>query len=533
MFEFSLLSSTPNGPVRHADLLKAGGAFHAKQTGAKPEGEPLEMFQLGDVRTELGSAFEEFSDVGVSGDRYLTILSRPVPRLIVFDLVEWRVACAIANPRDGAAAVSVTTHTDGRFVTQTNRDGGMHVYSCENGGQVLSGAYIDDEFIVMDRHGYFDGSDDAAAYVELTIPGLPGRHLLSQFIAALKRPGIATEVLNGTAPDKGPALEAPPVLRSSAGAIEAFSQSGLSYIQLYADGRALRRVDATSQSASLLISDEELSRHRSLSVVAVGGSGHASAPMTIVGKRTGQAQLGRIFVLAVGVDSYPNIENADLNFAVSDARRIAAAVEASPLYERGSSTILADAKADAAAIQSALDRIVAAAGPEDTIVISFAGHGVIDGGQLRLLLSGTSLDELGKTSLAFGVVADKLKGAKARVVLFLDVCHAGLSDRASVAANDDAVNRLTTSAGAGMVILSASKGRQESQERASADGGLFSVALDRVLTSERKQFDGDGNGAISLDELYRGVKALVVRDTAGRQTPWLTRNQTFGDFDLF
>jgi hypothetical protein len=95
------------------------------------------------------------------------------------------------------------------------------------------------------------------------------------------------------------------------------------------------------------------------------------------------------------------------------------------------------------------------------------------------------------------------------------------------------VNRLTTEAGAGMVVLSASKGRQFSLESRRANGGLFSVALERVLTRERKSFDSDGNGAISLDELYRGIKAVVVRETTGRLTPWLTRNQIFGDFDLF
>ena len=87
--------------------------------------------------------------------------------------------------------------------------------------------------------------------------------------------------------------------------------------------------------------------------------------------------------------------------------------------------------------------------------------------------------------------------------------------------------------GASMVVLSASKGRQFSEENGTAAGGLFTSAFDRIITSERKAFDVDGNGAISISELYRGLKATVVRESRGRQTPWLSRNLIVGDFDLF
>jgi hypothetical protein len=58
-------------------------------------------------------------------------------------------------------------------------------------------------------------------------------------------------------------------------------------------------------------------------------------------------------------------------------------------------------------------------------------------------------------------------------------------------------------------------------------------AIDTVLTKRRTAFDLDRNGAISVAELYRGLKSEVVRETAGRQTPWLSRNLMVGDFDIF
>jgi hypothetical protein len=47
--------------------------------------------------------------------------------------------------------------------------------------------------------------------------------------------------------------------------------------------------------------------------------------------------------------------------------------------------------------------------------------------------------------------------ARSRVIVILDACHSGLSDRIKISANDEAVSRLITSGGAAMIVLSASK----------------------------------------------------------------------------
>ena len=193
--------------------------------------------------------------------------------------------------------------------------------------------------------------------------------------------------------------------------------------------------------------------------------------------------------------------------------------------------MLVDQEASRSTVLARLGAMVESAGSEDTIVVSFAGHGLRDDDALRLVLSSTSLNDLGGTSLAFADVAVQLRRARARVLVLLDVCHAGVSDR--LATNDDAVSQLVTASGASMIVLSASKGRQLSEEDERSGGGRFSVAIDTVLTKRRAAFDLDRNGAISVAELYRGLKSEVVRETAGRQTPWLSRNLMVGDFDIF
>jgi hypothetical protein len=58
-------------------------------------------------------------------------------------------------------------------------------------------------------------------------------------------------------------------------------------------------------------------------------------------------------------------------------------------------------------------------------------------------------------------------------------------------------------------VLSASKGRQTSFEEQQASGGLFSVAFERIVLRDRASNDSDGNGIISISELYSALKASV------------------------
>jgi tetratricopeptide (TPR) repeat protein len=566
-FHFSLLTLDAAGKTRHLNLIKAANDAAAlpsphraeradaddsdQQYGkANVEGDgPYSQDSLGDFRTELAAAFGDPSVVTISGERYLTVLSKPVPRLFVFDLLEWRLVCGIANPIDGVDAVSTVVHASARHVSQINSDGAIHVYACPSGANVLNGAYVDDELVVMDRNGYFDGSDDATGYVEVSVPGLPGRHVLAQFARALKRPGIAAEVLAGQSLSP-PRIVAPPALHLAAAdkpngdvRLEAFSPSGLDQIQLFADGRLYQRSAASGNAHALSVTAAERAQLGLLTAIAVDKSGLVSAPVTVPRPAGERRAAGRLLVLSIGVDHYPRVapicgadgkQSCDLRFAVADARRVAAAVGKSRLYAGNSVNVLAGESAGSAAILSALDGMIATAGPGDTLVVSFAGHGLIDrNNALQLGLASTQLERLEETSLSFDAVSARLRESKARVVVLLDVCHAGLADRAFLATNDAAVSQLVTNSGASMVVLAASKGRQSSEETPQDKGGRFSTALEQILTRDRAAHDADGNGAISLSELYRGLKTSVVRASEGRQTPWLSRNLVVGDFDLF
>jgi hypothetical protein len=561
-FSFSLLERGKGGKLRHVSLIGLAndpegkrppatrGSDDADATDADEERDagPFTQFVLGDRRTALGSAFGEPSVASLSGNRYLAIMTKPVPRLIVLDLQTWRLACGTPYPVDGADAAAVVMHASGEHATQINSNGAIHVYACRSGENVLNGAYVDDELVVMDRNGYFDGSEDVAGYVEVAIAGLPGRHLLAQFARSLYRPGIAADALAGGALP-APKFGAPPAMRLAAGGkggdvrLEAFSPLGLEAVQIYADGRLFRRTAAEGANQSVPLTAAERRSFRSITAIAVDKAGLVSAPLALSGLARSDEARGRLFMLSVGVDRYPLVppvcgddqrQSCDLEFAVADANRVAAAVGRSRLYEGISSSALGDERASQPAILAEIDRIVAAAQPQDTVAMFFAGHGLIDdAGGLRLALASTQIDRIAETGLSFEAIAERLRLSKARVIMLLDVCHAGLAERASVATNDALVDRLVTRSGASMIVLSASKGRQFSEEAGDEQGGRFSVAIANVLARDRAIHDNDRNGAISIAELFKGVKSQVAAASAGRQTPWLSRNLIVGDFDAF
>ena len=117
-FRFTMLSRDANGGTRWINLIKAADGKQSDPSAEQMFSDPVEnsspfgQLQLGDFRDELGNAFGDMSLVTVSGDRYLLLLSKPLPRLMVFDLRDWRVVCRVPNPIDGADAVALMADAD-------------------------------------------------------------------------------------------------------------------------------------------------------------------------------------------------------------------------------------------------------------------------------------------------------------------------------------------------------------------------------------------------------------------------------------
>ncbi|MGH9776689.1 MAG: caspase family protein, partial [Candidatus Acidiferrales bacterium] len=148
-----------------------------------------------------------------------------------------------------------------------------------------------------------------------------------------------------------------------------------------------------------------------------------------------------------------------------------------------------------------------------------------------LATSATRKDDIPNTSLPWTELSDTLAKAHTRIAVFLDTCQSGAAGTDFFATNDASVSALLDRAPSGILIFSASKGREESEESPGQGGGVFTTAVIAALSDPKT--DHNHNGVIEASELYATVKRAVVEATEGRQTPWFARNDMVGDFVPF
>ncbi len=262
---------------------------------------------------------------------------------------------------------------------------------------------------------------------------------------------------------------------------------------------------------------------------------------------------GRVFVVALGVDNYVEAR-LRLNFAAGDAQLLGSRLAAIPgardvrllvvadsarpgsprLTKRATGDIFgllggaprapALARLKALGIDAAmLDR----AGPDDTVIISFSGHGWADPqGAFYLLPADASWpDETKQPELASLVSSADMSRELRRIdagemALIIDACHSA----ASVDARDFRAGPMGD-AGLGqlaydkqMRILAATQSDDVALESAKLGQGLLTFALaGEGITADGGLADENGDRAITLDEWLRyAMRRLPVlsRDPA-------------------
>ena len=425
-------------------------------------------------------------------------------------------------------------------VVQINTDGSFFVYDARDGDRVLEGRYVDDETIAWTPDLRFDASPEGANYVSLRFPGRRGQHTFQQFSRLIRKPGLVASVLARDYRDAPAIIATPPEIggeiRAEAGRIAGtVTTRGAAELRVYQDGLRTDTIPVAGGGAPLQLDVPRVAGARWASLVAVDDKGLMSLPVGRDLSAAGDA-LPVVHVLAVGVDRYDAEALDDLSFAARDSRTMfdALAARDGKSIALGRRANLVDAEATPQAVLARAEEIVAAGKEGETLVFSFAGHGLTGtDGRFYMATGGTDLGAIDKTALSWDALAAVLVKAKGRVVVFLDACHSGVAGTGLLATNDQAADGMLQGIPSGLVVFSASKGREFSEEAANLGGGVFTNAVADVIARDRARYDLDGNGAIEVSELYAGVKRQVSEHTEGRQVPWLARNEMVGDFALF
>lgn len=208
----------------------------------------------------------------------------------------------------------------------------------------------------------------------------------------------------------------------------------------------------------------------------------------------------------IGIDSYADIGISDLTGASRDA--IALWALFSDSLPDLDPALLVDKRATASAIRDALDATLGAAGPDDTVVLSFSGHGTHDH---RLVAHDTSLDDLGASAIPMQELADRFKASQARAVLcVLDCCFSGGAPARVL--EQSPIPRgvgfsLDALSGKGRVLIAASNVDEPAYELPTTRHGLLTGALLDAL----QRGDGPLGLAAVMDRVMELIRAEVSR----------------------
>ena len=250
-------------------------------------------------------------------------------------------------------------------------------------------------------------------------------------------------------------------------------------------------------------------------LTAVNETGDTSADVAVTHEGDGDLdKRGTLYILAIGVDKYPNLPGNDLRYSGADAKAFAEAMEkrAGALHERVVKRVLVNGAVPrdtptAANVLNALG-LLQQMRDIDTIMVFVAGHGINEGPNYRFLPT-DSARQAGGNFVPASVVPwyafqEAIEGAKGRRILFLDTCHAGNSYNQRLS-ND--------SYQANIIVYSAARWDQEALERSDLGHGLFTYAM--VEGIEGQAAKGDNAGRVTTLGLRDFLLARVA-EMAGK-----------------
>ncbi len=235
---------------------------------------------------------------------------------------------------------------------------------------------------------------------------------------------------------------------------------------------------------------------------------------------------GRSIGIFVGVNNF------DLKYAAEDAKRQAEIFGGTFNYETAvfSTDVTNDPskrtwKPTKSNLETQIPNILSTAGPSDTVIVSFSGHGVLDeDGAGYLVPQDASLDFLINGSLSLKWLRDQLRACRADTkLLLLDCCHAGaekgIGVRVRAAAVGELARRLRDESG--LQILASCRASQKSFELPQKGQGLFTHFLIEGLLHGADLPPQDRRITISELESYvsRHVTNYADRQLNVDQTP--------------
>jgi WD40 repeat protein len=306
-------------------------------------------------------------------------------------------------------------------------------------------------------------------------------------------------------------------------------------LKVLQDGRPL---PVTTTPAMTLNTEQTIAiplpqRDVQISLIAENQFG-ASTPATVQLRWTNPSSTikPKLYVLAVGVSQYDDTSIKSLNYADKDAKdfvnlwqhqggKLYREVTVNPLINVTRKEIL-----------KGLQWIEREVTQLDVGMVFFSGHGeTADNGRYYFLPRDAKADDLRTTAIPALEIQETVSRLAGKALFFIDSCHAGsvMGKKGNTTANLDQLANDLASAENGVVVFTASTGKQLSQEDAVWENGAFTEALIEGLSGKA---DTNQDGAIGINELNYYLTERVKKLTDGKQSPMTTMPKTIQDFPV-
>ncbi|MCE9589041.1 MAG: SUMF1/EgtB/PvdO family nonheme iron enzyme [Planctomycetes bacterium] len=237
------------------------------------------------------------------------------------------------------------------------------------------------------------------------------------------------------------------------------------------------------------------------------------------------------WALVIGASAYQDKRIPQLPACANDAKALAA-VLSDPgigMFPPDHVTLLVNDQVTRDKVVAALDDLGRHAGKDDLVLVFFSGHGATDEkGRAYWVMGNTQVDQLRATAVLEADVTELLSEIKTtRLVTLIDACYsratANLGQSKSLL---DLSKIYPEFKGDGRIAMTASKGDQLSVviRDAKSPGLGYSAFAWHAIQGIKGEADGDGDGVITVDELWGYVKDRTeetARREGGNQEPQL------------
>ena len=239
-----------------------------------------------------------------------------------------------------------------------------------------------------------------------------------------------------------------------------------------------------------------------------------------------------LYLLSIGVSKYEQ-SGYSLDYAHKDAESIAFVLnrQSGKLYGKIYKKIITNQNATRENILNGLDWILKESTQKDLSVIFIAGHGLWDDWKNYYFLPyDGNPDKLRTSGVKWFDFTDVLSILSSKVIFLVDTCHSGsvTGKRRGVQDMTDAIRELKNS-GSGVVVMTASTGKESSQERHEWKHGAFTKALIEGLEGKA---DYDRDNTVDIKEIDLFITKRVKALTNGSQHPTTEIPKTMPNFPL-